>query len=390
MKSNQTPICPQCSYVGNPSTATHCEICEQPLKHNSGLPNNLLNNLTRLFSNKWVVPLLLLALAVEGGYLIWNRQAVSTANSTPPPDAGCVAPESVKQDEQSAYSQICTAMQEVLNVPKGQFFYGGAMAAAAIRSQAVVDDITHAHPEFRLRYLDPFNVPPDSGMGIRMLINSELSFAESFRPLKEDEYSLAKSRGFILKQIPVAITGIAFYTHPSVNLPGLSFSQVQAIFAGKVTNWRQLGGPDLAIVPVIPDPDAKSTSFLLEGLPSQDRHFGRNLELVRDTTASVRKVAATLGGIGFGAQALVVGQQKVRLLGLAKGQSKNYVQPATPEGEVNKTVLRDGTYPLLRRLFVVVRQDGGLDELAGMAYANLLLSREGQQHVDQVGYLPIR
>ena len=78
------------------------------------------------------------------------------------------------------------------------------------------------------------------------------------------------------------------------------------------------------------------------------------------------------------------------MLGLAKGESKNYVQPITPYGTVNKQALLDGTYPLTRRIFVVIREDGELDELAGRAYVNMLLSSEGQKLVDKAGYLPIR
>ena len=139
------------------------------------------------------------------------------------------------------------------------------MASAALRSKSVLGELASAHPEFRLRYTDPLNVAPDSGMGINMVINGELSFAESFRPLKNSEYSLAKLRGFTLKQIPVALGGIAFYSHPSVKLPGLSINQMQKIFSGKLTNWQQLGGRNLPIVPISQDPDAKaSTSFLLQ------------------------------------------------------------------------------------------------------------------------------
>jgi phosphate transport system substrate-binding protein len=38
----------------------------------------------------------------------------------------------------------------------------------------------------------------------------------------------------------------------------------------------------------------------------------------------------------------------------------------------------------------VIRQDDTLDELAGIAYANLLLSEKGQTLIGQAGYLPLR
>ncbi len=40
--------------------------------------------------------------------------------------------------------------------------------------------------------------------------------------------------------------------------------------------------------------------------------------------------------------------------------------------------------------FAIVKRDGKLDEQAGVAYANLLLSEEGQQIVARAGLVPIR
>jgi phosphate transport system substrate-binding protein len=311
--------------------------------------------------------------------------------SQPSQNADCIAPTSIAKD-QAAYMQVCTAMQDVLNVPAGQFFYGGTMGAAALRSKSFLDEIKQAHPEFQLRYLDPLSVPPDSGTGIKMLIDSELSFAESQRPLREAEYAQARNRGFTLKQIPIASTGIAFFTHPDLKLPGLSLEQIQGIYTGKFHNWRELGGPNLPIVPVSQDFDrtGSTISLLLQNLPPEAQCLGKTVRVVRDTTAAIRTVGQTFGAIGYGTQALVVQQRSIQLLGLAKWRSGNYVQPATIDRQVNRTALQNGTYPLIQRVFVIVRQDGTLDETAGTAYANLLLSNKGQALLDRAGYLPIR
>ena len=39
---------------------------------------------------------------------------------------------------------------------------------------------------------------------------------------------------------------------------------------------------------------------------------------------------------------------------------------------------------------MIIKKDGGLDEQAGTAYANLLLSVEDQKLVEQAGFAPIR
>jgi phosphate transport system substrate-binding protein len=187
------------------------------------------------------------------------------------------------------------------------------------------------------------------------------------------------------------MTSSAFYVHPDLRLRGLSVAQLQAIYTGKLTNWSAVGGPNLRIVPVSQDSDVTGStlSLLLRNFFSDRQKLARSIQQVRDTTAAVRKVAATPGAIGFGTQALVAHQRSIRLIGLAKEDNKQYIQPMNDSGQINKTALQEGKYPLIQRIFVVVRQDGTLDEMAGTAYANLLLSEKGQALIDQAGYLPI-
>lgn len=57
---------------------------------------------------------------------------------------------------------------------------------------------------------------------------------------------------------------------------------------------------------------------------------------------------------------------------------------------MNLGVLRSGEYPLSRRLVVVVKQNGQFEQQAGEAYANLLLTAEGQKMISKAGFVNIR
>jgi phosphate transport system substrate-binding protein len=248
--------------------------------------------------------------------------------------------------------------------------------------------IAQAHPEFRLRYTEPpLGVPPGCSTGIGMLLDSELSFAQNGRSLKDSEYKKARERNLALQQVPVAIDGIVFFTNQDIPIPGLSIKQLQDIFLGKVTNWKQVGGPDRAVVPISQDPKVHVTLNLLLG----DRlmNMGRNVKIVRDYTTAIRQVANTPGAISYSSASIAVGQQSIRLLGVARGNSKQYVSPAIGSSQVNVTAFQDGTYPITRRLFVVIRRDRTPDELAGVAYTNMLLSAQGQQIVEKAGFAAI-
>ena len=381
----QAKICPHCGFTENPPGVKTCLQCDRTL--------NVGDRKRRISSAMWSsFPLLLLILISGILGLLWRRNSASLQQETRNAMTETVR-EEVGEEARTYKSglQLKKSMAEVTNVPQGVFFYGGAMATAGIRSQNTLAQISRSQPQFQLTYEDPLVVPPSSGTGIQMLINGTISFAESFRPLKQSEYDLARSRGFNLKQVPIATSAVVFYVNPNLNLPGLSLDQVEQIYSGQITNWKQLGGPDLAIVPVSQDPDAKvATSFLLQNMPSEPKKFGDNVQIVRDTTSAIRKVAQTPGAIGHGAQPLVVNQSTIRPIGLADRGSQNYIQPVTDSGEIDKQAILDGSYPLIQRIFVILREDGEIDELAGRAYVNLLLSMEGQTLINKAGYLPIR
>ena len=378
--NNQTKICPHCGFIENPVDASNCLQCNRSL--NTGSSNN------KISSAMWSsVPVLLLLLISGGLSLFWRKNSASLQQET---ESAMTETEAEEARTYKSGLQLKESLTEVTDVPQGVFYYGGAMASAGIRSQNTLTQIAKAQPQFQLTYEDPLVVPPDSSTGIQMVIDGTISFAESFRPLKQSEYDLASSRGFQLKQVPVATSAIAFYVNPSLDIPGLSLEQLEQIYSGQITNWQQLGGPDLAIVPISQDPDAQvSTSFLLQGMAGSKKKFGNNVRVVRDTTSAIREVAQTPGAIGYGAQPLVINQSTVKSIGLAKRGSQDYILPAK-EGKINKQAVLDGSYPLIRRIFIVLREDGEMDELAGRAYANLLLSKQGQALIDRAGYLPIR
>jgi serine/threonine protein kinase len=324
------------------------------------------------------VKLLVSGLLLMGGfgYFFWQNPGILPLHSD--------LPEGV----QGADLQLQDTMEAIQSVPSGLFNYGGAPAFAALNSDPMKDAISRAYPDFRLRYSEPLTDIPGSSTGIDMLINGELSLAQSARPLEDEDYTKALARGFSLEQVPVAIDGVVFYVNPRQNISGLSVDQLQSIYQGKVTNWQELGGPDLPIKPIGLDPQITSALKLLLGGDGTD--IGANVEVVRDFTTAIRTVAKTPGGISYASAPLAINQQSIRPVAIAKANTTDYVQPFIATKQVNSRAFQDGSYPMTRRFFIVIRRDGSLDEQAGLAYINLLLSEEGQQITEQVGYAPIR
>jgi ABC-type phosphate transport system substrate-binding protein len=406
MNFNKVPTtkCPECGYEANAPTALYCALCTHPLRDNvapvkgrrafvgkgalssQSLPRGGSPSTKKSIPSKqspsplrWVA-LSLPPLLIAAGYCIgsssWSSRPVSSV-----PAASSIS--------QPSRIQLHSSMKEVQNVPTGLFNYAGAVTFASINAQTMRNAISQAYPAFRLRYTEPTSGKPGSTAGIQMLLNSEISFAQSARPLEDGEYSKAKARNLVLEQIPVALDGVAFYVHPGLPVSGLSIDQLRSIFLGRVTNWKQVGGPNLPIVPFSLDPKLVSMINLVLG-SDKDKGLGSNVQLVRDVTSAVRKVASTPGAIGYASASEVARQKTIHPLKLARGGSTQYVNPVLGRNLVNVEAFQNSSYPLTRRLFVVIRRDGTLDEQAGVAYASLLLSNEGQKIIEQSGFVAIR
>ncbi len=88
-----------------------------------------------------------------------------------------------------------------------------------------------------------------SGRGLADVIGGQSDVAMLSSPLAEVAKK-AKLETAGLKEFKVTETKIIFIVHPSNPVKSLTVAQVKDIFAGKIANWKEVGGPDLAIVPV--------------------------------------------------------------------------------------------------------------------------------------------
>lgn len=318
---------------------------------------------------------------------------------------GAEQPLSAKPDEELPNSSVVpiseTQFTGVSNVPQGLFTYGGSTTWIPVHG-TVNDAIANAFPDYQLRYTLPSTAAPGSGTGIKMLLDGQLSFSESSRPLKDNEYASAEQRGFKLEQVAAALDGIALAVHPELNVDGLTVEQIQDIYTNKVTNWSELGGPDLPITAYSRSPEAAGTAkYFLDSIVDSET-YGANVVFVENTTIGVRQVLDDKGGIYYASAPEIVNQCSIYAIPVApQNQPDTFVPPfadtwrtgqacLNQANTVNKPAFRNGDYPLTRRLFVVVKADGSTDEAAGRAYVNMLLSSEGQTLIEEAGFVGIR
>jgi phosphate transport system substrate-binding protein len=131
-----------------------------------------------------------------------------------------------------------------------------------------------------------------SSAGIESVSSGSSAIGTSSRELKDAEFDLG------LYDTPVAYDAIAVIVHPDNPVRDLTADEVREIFAGTITNWSEVGGPDLEIGLVNRD-EASGTREAFHKIVMGDEPFYRGA-VVLPGTGQVRAVVAEVkGAVGY-------------------------------------------------------------------------------------------
>ena len=130
-----------------------------------------------------------------------------------------------------------------------------------------------------------------SGAGLEALAGGKTNIGNASRSLKDGE----KQSGAV--ENIVAIDGIAVITHKDNTVSDLTAQQLTDIYTGKITNWKDLGGADEAIVVLGREAGSGTRGAFEELLKIEDQcAYAQELD---STGGVLAKVAATPGSIGY-------------------------------------------------------------------------------------------
>lgn len=232
--------------------------------------------------------------------------------------------------------------------------------------------------------LDYTNTHP----GYVRLINDEVDLIVVTEPSKE-ELELAKEKGVELEVIPVVKEGFVFYVNNNNPIDSLSVEQIQKIYTGEITNWKQVGGEDSQIKayqrPVNSGSQTGMLSLVMKGMKLMEAPKENLVSTMQEIINLVSNYDNGKNSLGYSYYYYATTMFKtidenvannIKLLGI------NGIKP-------NNNTIKEGSYPFTTAYYIVINKADD-ENAASRKLANYMLSERGQKVAEDAGYVPVK
>lgn len=252
---------------------------------------------------------------------------------------------------------------------------GGGSTEIVIDGSTTVGPIAKAFAEHYMKEHPGVSITVSesgSGNGAKSLINGVCQIAAMSRFMHDTEIKAAVEKQILPVPHAVAIDGIAIVVHPANPVKDLKLEQIRDIYAGRITNWNQVGGPNTKIVAI--GRESNSGTFeSFQSLVMKGEKIGSSVESVGSNGAIRQRVQSTPAAIGY--------------VGL--GFADRTVKALSVNGVAcERQTVVTGRYPVGRPLFLFTN---GYPELGSHLHAlvTLHLHKKGQEIIEALGYVPL-
>ncbi|MFI5281283.1 MAG: phosphate ABC transporter substrate-binding protein [Gemmatimonadales bacterium] len=215
-----------------------------------------------------------------------------------------------------------------------------------------------------------------SGTGIAALINGTTDICESSRPMKDKEKEeLQTKRGAAAIETKVALDALAVYVNDKSPVKEISIPALRKVYMGETKNWKDLGGPDKALVLYGRENNSGTYGYFKEHV-LENKDFAASTQTLAGTSAVVNAVKGDQYGIGYGGIAYLEG---IRALPVKKDDAAPAVTPSLETAQ-------NGTYPIARFLYFYT---AGPATGTAKKFVDWVVGAEGQKVIGDVGYYPL-
>lgn len=197
----------------------------------------------------------------------------------------------------------------------------------------------------------------------------------------EEQIATAKEKGTEFVYTPIGADAFVFFVHKDNPIDSLTTEQIQKIYSGEITNWKELGGKNEEIVAFQRNEGSGSQSMLIRfmgDVPIMEPPIERVNDLMAGIVEQVANYKSKSGSIGFSFRYYMEGIIKnsdIKLLAV------DGVKPTVEN-------IKQKTYPITGPLYAVTY--AGNDNENVEKLLQWILSDEGQAIIEQTGYAGIK
>ncbi|QAT40123.1 phosphate ABC transporter substrate-binding protein [Clostridium sp. JN-9] len=211
-----------------------------------------------------------------------------------------------------------------------------------------------------------------SGTGLKLVSDGTADIGNS-DVTAESKLGAAKAKELIDHK--VAAIGFAIVVSNDVKVDSLTKDQIQKIFTGEYTNWKQLNGDDTPIN-IINRASSSGTRATFKSTLMGGKDEKAGLGIMQDANGSVEKsIASTKGSISY-----------LALSYLTEDVKKNVKMVRIDGVEASKENIISGKYPFWSYEHMYTK-----GEASGLAktFIDYMTSADNKALVERLGYIPV-
>ena len=241
----------------------------------------------------------------------------------------------------------------------GTLDIAGGTAHIPVMKKAA-EAIMSANPDIRITVAGG-----GSGVGVQKVGEGLVQIGNTGRALKDSE--VAK---YGLETFPFAIDGVAVAVNPANKVTSLTKQQVKDVFAGKITNWKELGGKDAPISLYVRE-DGSGTRETFEERALDKGTSVQSANVVNSNGAMKTAIAQDPNAIGY----------------VGIGHLDSSICGVTVDGMVpSQENAANGSYKITRLLYMNTKgKPQGLTAL----FIDYIYSADGKGFTASSGYIPL-
>lgn len=212
------------------------------------------------------------------------------------------------------------------------------------------------------------------------LIDKKVDLIIASRYSSRDENNDAQEKGIELIQKPIAKDAFAFIVNPKNQVRNLTIEQIQKIYTGEITNWKEVGGKDAEIKAYIRDANSGSQEKM-------ETMVMAGLTMIHGDELVTHGMAGPYYQIRYVEEGIAY--TPFYYYNIMASDWKDWAAAIGINGvELNDANIINGSYPYVSEIYAAIRADEPEKSMARILF-DFLTTSAACPIISESGYIPL-